>query len=151
MDFLNSLANKSKDVAGKAKKLAEVTGLNAQVAAKESEMKTVYAEIGKKVYQKKAAWKDVDFSVLFGKLEGIEAEIAKLREEIRTTKGVTLCANCGAELDMEVSFCPKCGIPVSKAEESAEETEDEAEVIDVEAKEVAAEQVVEESKAEPEV
>lgn len=147
MDFFNSLANKSKDVAGKAKMLAEVTGLNSQVGSKEAEVKIAYAEIGKLIYENKAAWKDVDLSELIGKIDGIEAEIAKLKEEIRTAKGVKLCTNCGEEIDIEVAFCPKCGTPAPKAEAPAGDTPDEAQVIDVVAEEVAAEQVVQESDA----
>lgn len=147
MDFLNSLANKSKDVAEKAKKLAEVAGLNAQIAAKESEMKTAYGEIGKKIYENKAAWKDVDLSELISKMDSVEAEIAKLKEEIRTAKGVTLCAGCGEEINQDVAFCPKCGAAAPK-EESTEDTTDEAQVIDVVAEEVAAEQVTEASETE---
>lgn len=148
MAFFDTLANKSKDVAEKAKKLAEVTGLNAQVVSKESEIKTAYGEIGKMIYENKAAWKDVDLSELIGKIEGIEAEIDKLKEEIRVTKGVKICTNCGEEIDITVAFCPKCGTPAPKVEEPAEESVDETQVIDVVAEEVAAEEVAEEPVAE---
>lgn len=140
MAFFDTLASKSKDVADKAKKMAEVASLNSQISSKETEVRNVYREIGQLIYANKAAWKDVDLSELFGKIEAAEAEIQKLKAQILVIKEIKICTQCGAEIDNTAAFCPKCGAPAPvAAEPAAEET---AEVVETTA-EIVSEEVVE--------
>lgn len=130
MAFFDALASKSKDVAEKAKKMAEVASLNAQVSSKESEIKNVCREIGTVIYQNKATWTQVDLTELFGKVEALEADIAKLKAEILAVKGSKVCAQCGAEIEKEVAFCPKCGAAAPVEEVVEEVVETTAEVVE---------------------
>lgn len=139
MAFFDTLASKSKDVAEKAKKMAEVASLNGQVGTKETEIKNVYREIGQAIYANKEAWKEVDLSELFGKIEAAEAEIAKLKAEILTLREVKICTQCGCEIDKEAAFCPKCGAAAPVVEAPVAEEA----VVDTVAEEVAAEPVSE--------
>ncbi len=141
MAFFDTLASKSKDVAEKAKKMAEVASLNSQVSTKESEIKNVYREIGQMIYASKEAWKEVDLSELFGKIEAAEAEIERLKNEILLIKEIKLCPQCGAEIENTAAFCPKCGAAAPVVEAApAEEA-----VVDTVAEEVAAEPVAEDN------
>ncbi len=139
MAFFDTLTSKSKDVAKKAKELAEVTSLNSQISSKESEIKNIYREIGKVIYENKATWKEVDLGEQFAKIEGIEEQIAKLKADILAVKGSKLCTQCGAEIAADVKFCPKCGAQAPQAPEEPKE-------IVVEATEIVEEKPAEEQE-----
>lgn len=134
MDFFNkaksTISSKSKDVAKKAKGMAEVASLNSQISSKETAIKALYLEIGKLVYETQ---KDAATGEVAEKIQNIDAymtEIEGLKAQIKTVKGVTNCEECGAELADGVAFCPKCGkkVPeklidaVVEAAEAATET-----------------------------
>lgn len=139
MAFFDTLTSKSKDVAKKAKDLAEITSLNSQIGSKESEIKNIYREIGKVIYENKAAWKEVDLGEQFAKIENLEEQIAKLKADILVIKGNKVCTQCGAEIASDMKFCPKCGA------QAPEDPEEPKEVV-VEATEIVEEKAVEEEK-----
>lgn len=143
MAFFDTLTSKSKDVAKKAKDLAEITSLNSQVSSKESEIKNIYREIGKVIYENKTAWKEVDLTEQFAKIESLEEQIAKLKADILVIKGNKVCTQCGAEIASDVKFCPKCGAQAPEASEEPKE-------VVVEATEIVEEKVAEEKPVEVE-
>ena len=64
MEFFNkvgsSISNKSKNVARKAKELAEISSLNNQINAQEDIINKICLEIGKTVYEKREAFPDTE-------------------------------------------------------------------------------------------
>lgn len=110
-----TLAARGRDVADKAKELAELNRLNGQIHAQQSKADKIYMEIGKVVYESRANWEKVDVNARLEMLDSIWREIAGLEKEVLKVRGVQLCEKCGAEIGREASFCPKCGTVV-KAE-----------------------------------
>jgi len=123
-----TLAAKSRDVADKAREMAEVNRLNGQIHSQESMAEKIYVEIGKLVYQNREDWQSMDVNSQLERLDAIGEEIARLQKEILWVKGIRKCENCGAEIDRNVSFCPKCGCAVKALKEDAEEVRDEGAV-----------------------
>lgn len=56
--FGSTISNKSKDVARKAKELAEISNLNSQISTQEEIIDKLCLEIGKVVYDKRETFPD---------------------------------------------------------------------------------------------
>lgn len=97
-----TLAAKSRDVADKAKEMAEVNRLNGQIHTQKNKAEKIYAEIGKVVYEKREDWGQLDISGRTEELDSIQAEIQRLKEEILRVKGMRECVNCGTEVSLSL-------------------------------------------------
>jgi len=114
----------AKVAATKANDIVEVTKLNLSIAAEEDKIKKIYAEVGKAVYDAYAAGKETaDFLKDYCKrIEDIEKNIKEMKDKILEMKNLKICPGCGAELEGDVNYCPKCGTkqqviqPVAKSE-----------------------------------
>lgn len=118
-----TLAAKGRDVADRAKEMAEVNRLNMQISSQKNMAEKIYTEIGKMVFENRENWKDIDVSGQLEQLDSIQTQITWLQEEVLRVKGVRRCENCGSEIDKDVAFCPKCGSVVEVTEEEAEESQ----------------------------
>lgn len=125
-----TITSKGKDVAKKAKEIAEVVSLNNQISTQEDTINKVFLEIGKSVYQLKEEWVSTELAEKFSIVDSAYEEIGKLKKEIMTLKGVKQCPGCGAEVASNAAYCPDCGTqmpeepkaPEASQEEAAEET-----------------------------
>lgn len=115
-----TLAAKGKDVADKAREMAEVNRLNGQISSQKNTAEKIYAEIGRMVYENRENWRNMDVSEPLERLDSIQTEIMRLQGEILRVKGVCRCGSCGAEIDGNVTFCPKCGFAMEVSGEEAE-------------------------------
>ncbi len=139
MEFFGKLneviTTKSKEVANKAKEIAEVTSLTGKVSAQESLIEKYYKEIGRFVYENREDACDNGLEERFKLVDAAYEEIERLKSEIRKIKGVKLCENCGNEVSGEDLFCSKCGTAVPQevpTEVVAEEVRDMTEAEDAE-------------------
>ncbi len=141
MDFFNKakekIAKTSGDVAKKAKDLAEVTKLNGQIAENERNIKNLYNEIGKYVYNNLREDAPAEIAEKMTAIDTALADITKFKSDIMKMKGQQACPQCGNEVALDVAFCPSCG---SKMPEPVVDVVDEGEVKEV------AEEVAEEVK-----
>lgn len=145
MDFFNkvgaTISTKSKDAAKKVREAGEVVKLNSQVSGKESEIKKLYSEIGKYVFENQTEGLPEEITSRIEQVKGLMKDIEALKEQVKSVKGIQNCEVCGAEISDGVAFCPKCGskVPEKVVEEAVEEATEET------TKEVAAEDSSEES------
>ncbi|GFI22548.1 hypothetical protein IMSAGC011_01324 [Lachnospiraceae bacterium] len=120
MEFFNkvgsSISNKSKDVARKAKEIAEVSNLNNQINAQEDIINKICLEIGKTVYNKRDLFPDTELEEKYTTASNAYAEIARLKSKIIFVKGAKQCPGCGIEVPLTSSFCPDCGAAVPAPE-----------------------------------
>lgn len=127
MDFFSKLGDKisstSKDVAKKAKEVAEVANLNSQINTKESTIKSTYVEIGKYVYENLKEDAPAEIAEKFEAIDALMAEIADIKKSIQVLKGVQVCPGCGKDVESGAAFCPGCGskMPEPVVEEVATE------------------------------
>lgn len=131
MDFFDKLTEKitntSKDVANKAKELADLAGLNSKIASQESLIDKYFKEIGRFMYEHKDEPCDNGLEERYKLVDSALEEIARLKKEIRKIKKIKECENCGAEVPQDAVFCCKCGtaVPEDVPEEvHAEEVRD---------------------------
>jgi ribosomal protein L40E len=124
-----TITAKSKDVAKKAKEVAEVVNLNAKISTQEEIIKKAYLEIGQKYYEKNKLDISNEFGMEFEKIAEALEEISKLKNEIQSIKNCKVCDKCGSEVEAEAAFCSKCGAQFEVESVAPEATEEEPEVV----------------------
>ena len=132
MEFFEKIGKKAsetyKSAAEKTSKVASETKLKMKIGDCNSQIKDLYKEIGKKVYEK------IEVNGKSEKTEFIEEQLSKieeLKEEIKVYQNqilelsdMKLCANCNTKMDKSAKYCPSCGA------EQPEEVVHEAEVVE---------------------
>ena len=103
--FSSTISNKSKDVAKKAKELAEISNLNSQIDLQEEIIDKLCLEIGKTVYEKRDLFPDSALAEKYTAVTNAYAEIARLHSAI-----------IGIEVALGNAFCPSCGTAVPAPE-----------------------------------
>ena len=98
-----------------------------------SEINNIYKEIGKKVYEKHVANENIDIKTELEeectKIDVLSAEIETCLKSILELKEKKQCEQCHTEIDLDATFCPKCGakqpeIEVKEAEVVGVENDD---------------------------
>lgn len=129
MDFFEKLgetiSTKSKDVAKKAKEVAEVVSLNAKISTQEDIIKKTYAQIGQKYYEKYKEDSFNEFGAEFDIINHAMEEIQHLQDEIQTIKNTKICPKCKEEVPTDSAFCSKCGAQFEVETPSSDETSEE--------------------------
>jgi len=113
-DIRDTLFNMTKSVAKTSGDLLKTTKLSMNLSSEESNLKSLYFEIGKKVheiYQYGGSLGNF-FDEKYLEIEACERKIAELKEQISVIKGVKICSKCGKSVDRTAEFCQKCGIRV---------------------------------------
>ena len=130
-DNLGKKASKAYDVtAEKTSKIAKEAKLRMKINENKSDINDIYKEIGKKVYEKHVREENIDIKTELEeectKIDVLSAEIETCLKTILELKEKKQCENCHAEIDLDNTFCPKCGAKQPEIEVK------EAEVVDME-------------------
>ena len=114
-----------------------------------------YNELGKKIYENRTngnTSSEEEIQAVCDNITTLFKEIQKAEAEILKLKDIKTCEKCSAEIDVNATFCPKCGAEQPKEEivnvEIKTEPEDakEVEIIEVHEENVTTENNEEESK-----
>ncbi|MCR5146244.1 MAG: zinc ribbon domain-containing protein [Clostridia bacterium] len=154
MGFFEDLSKKAsetyKNTAEKTNKLTREMKLKSLINDDKNKIEKIYAEIGKKVYEKHIREENIDIKAeLYNECSKIDAyakEIEDMNTEMRSLKDLRLCSKCGAEISLKAKFCPSCG---SKQEEIKTGETVNKEKVPAEAKEVEEVKVEETDVEEP--
>ena len=130
-DSLGKKASKAYDAtAEKTSKIAKEAKLRMKINENKSEIKDIYKEIGKKVYEKHVREENIDIKTELEeectKIDVLSAEIETCLKSILELKEKKQCENCHAEIELDNTYCPKCGAKQPEIEVK------EAEVVDME-------------------
>ena len=100
-----------KSLSNASKELVKTTKLNMDLSSKESELKSIYIEIGKKVHEIYAYGGSLGefFDEKYQSILLAEQQLAELKNSINIAKGVKNCGSCGKQVERSATFCPKCG------------------------------------------
>ena len=134
MGFFDNLGKKASAAydatAEKTSKIAKEAKLRMKMNENKSEINNIYKEIGKKVYEKHVREENIDIKVELEeectKIDVLSAEIETCLKSILELKEKKQCEQCHTEIDLDATFCPKCG------EKQPEIEVKEAEVVGVE-------------------
>ena len=129
MEFFDKLGKKASEAykvtADKTGKLAKEAKIRMKINEMKGQIKDIYEEIGKKVYEKHVREENIDISkdledectridVLTGEIEDRLNECLELRDKKK-------CQKCFKEIDKNMKFCPECG--AKQDDEPAKEVE----------------------------
>ena len=134
MGFFDNLGKKASAAydatAEKTSKIAKEAKLRMKMNENKSEINNIYKEIGKKVYEKHVANENIDIKTELEeectKIDVLSAEIETCLKSILELKEKKQCEQCHTEIDLDATFCPKCGAKQPEIEVK------EAEVVGVE-------------------
>ena len=138
MEFFDKLGKKASETYQEVKvrttNFSEEMKLKSKINDLKGTRSACYTEMGKHVYNDIKDNKDVDRAVITEKCDEITKlteEIEKLEAELASYSKTRKCAACGAKMDTEYKFCPKCGQEqpqVAKEEPAPEVKEEDTEV-----------------------
>ena len=137
MGFFDNLGKKASAAydatAEKTSKIAKEAKLRMKMNENKSEINNIYKEIGKQVYEKHVANENIDIKTELEeectKIDVLSAEIETCLKSILELKEKKQCEQCHTEIDLDATFCPKCGakqpeIEVKEAEVVGVENDD---------------------------
>jgi len=125
--FSKKITETAKAAAKKSGDIVEVTKLNMSISAEEDKIKKAYMEIGKLIYERYSKGKSVPEGIegICEKIKAYEDNINEMKEKIYTLKNIKICPSCNAELEMDVNFCPRCGMKQEKVKPEEQLNEEE--------------------------
>lgn len=134
MGFFDNLGKKASAAydatAEKTGKIAKEAKLKMKINENKSDINDIYKEIGRKVYEKHVREENIDIKTELEeectKIDVLSAEIETCLKSILELKEKKQCEKCHAEIDLDSTFCPKCGAKQPEVEVK------EAEVVDAE-------------------
>ena len=117
MGFFDNLGKKASAAydatAEKTSKIAKEAKLRMKMNENKSEINNIYKEIGKKVYEKHVINENIDIKTELEeectKIDVLSAEIETCLKSILELKEKKQCEQCHTEIDLDATFCPKCG------------------------------------------
>ena len=117
MGFFDTLGKKATEAYNvttkKTGELAKEAKLRMKINENKSNINDLYKEIGKKVYEKHVREENIDINTDLEeectKIDVLSAEIETCLKSILELKEKKQCENCHAEIELNASFCPKCG------------------------------------------
>ena len=135
MGFFDDLTKKAsetyKNTAEKTNKITREMRLKSMMNDYKNATEKVYAEIGKKVYEKHVREENIDIKAELAeecsKIDAYAKEIEDIRMEMLTLKDLRICKTCASEIPLSAKFCPKCG---AKQEEINNKPEEKATVVE---------------------
>ena len=117
MEFFDKLGKKASEAykvtADKTGKIAKEAKIRMHMGELKSQVKDLYVEIGKKVYEKHVREEKIDVNKELEeectKIDVLTAEIEENLKECLDLKDKKQCQQCFKEIEKSMKFCPECG------------------------------------------
>lgn len=103
------LSDSGKKAVDITKDFAEIAKLSLKVSEEEKKIADAFERIGSEYVKMFAKDENRILPEVIDSVFEAKKKIAELEERIRELKGQKICTVCGAVLDVESKFCPKCG------------------------------------------
>lgn len=125
----------SRSTMEEVQKMNEVRQLNGKVNEAQKQIRNLYSEMGKKLYEHYKEEALVGFEAEIHAISDKFVRIEELKEQIRQVKGVVLCPCCHMEVSAAERFCSNCGNKMPEVFEIVDDDE-QVEAVDVESEDV---------------
>ena len=130
--FFNKLGKKVSETydatAEKTSKLAKEAKLRMKINENKSDIKELYREIGKKVYEKHVREENIDIKTELEeectKIDVLSSEIETCLKSILELKQRKQCPKCHSEIELDSAYCPKCGEKQPEVEPEVKKADD---------------------------
>ena len=129
MEFFDKLGKKASEAykvtADKTGKLAKEAKIRMKINEMKGQIKDIYVDIGKKVYEKHIREENIDINKDLEdectRIDVLTAEIEDRLNECLELRDKKKCQKCFKEIDKNMKFCPECG--AKQDDEPAREVE----------------------------
>ena len=129
MEFFDKLGKKASEAykvtADKTGKLAKEAKIRMKINEMKGQIKDIYVDIGKKVYEKHIREENIDINKDLEdectRIDVLTAEIEDRLNECLELRDKKKCQKCFKEIDKNMKFCPECG--AKQDDEPAKEVE----------------------------
>lgn len=108
-NMMGKISQATQNTAKKVKDFSETSRLNVEINNSEKQINELYKEIGAKVFTMYHDAPIPELADLFARVDGLNANIATIREQIQAITSEGTCPNCGAKVNKDVPFCSACG------------------------------------------
>jgi len=110
-DWKSTIVDITKTITKTSGDFLKSTKLSMALSSEESNLKSIYTEIGKKVHEIYAYGGSLGkfFDEKYAEIQTAEAKIDDIRMQLDAAKGTRTCAACGHNAARAAEFCPKCG------------------------------------------
>lgn len=109
-------------MAEKTGKIAREMKLKSQMASNKAQIRELYEDIGKNVYEKHLLNENVNIKEECkddcAMIDALANEIEDLRMEILNLNNLKQCPVCHYEIELDFTYCPNCGRKQVQTEES---------------------------------
>ena len=114
MADLNEIIDKAKDLAQtageKSQDIYQISKLKVEITQLNMKLDKNYGSIGKKVYNSIKEGNEMpDFAASIEEIDLLKADIEEKKDLISAIKNAIRCPSCGADVNEDDPFCPKCG------------------------------------------
>ena len=104
------IANGATSISNSAKKAGDTARINNEINQNKKAIEETYSKLGKLVKDKlQGHIGDAEAEQLCTEIDGFNARIEELQNDLAAVKGRRYCVNCKAELPPDSLFCPECG------------------------------------------
>lgn len=119
----DTISNKSKDIAKKAKNIADITTLKSQVGTQQDIVNRAYIVLGKAYYNENKNNPSIEHEDTFKTIAKTLEKIELLKSDIQIIKGTENCPNCNAQIGKDAVYCSECGIKLTSDVSDSDESE----------------------------
>ena len=115
MDFFNTIAEKTRSLAGSASKktgnAVEVSKASIKLNQLENQLKKTFERIGTLVYEESQGFADNSdlTEICIREATSLQVEIRELQAKVKELKEKKICPKCGKENQSDKIYCESCG------------------------------------------
>jgi len=125
MGFFDQLSKKASETMQGAKdktnKISTEMKLKSKLSEKKDRINSLYSQIGQEVYVNYTNGSELISESISDKCKEIKElneEMKSINAEILALKNIRVCPHCGAQVEANSEFCPKCGKKQDEAVEN---------------------------------
>lgn len=87
-----------------------------QIKQAKWDIEKTYAKLGSVVYEMRKGAENLDdvVTLAVAEIDSLGERVEELEKQLRTYKRLGKCESCGAENDVEASYCSKCGSKIER-------------------------------------
>jgi len=125
MGFLDGLSKKSAEISSSLQesmnKSQRESRCKKTINENKAKIERTYSELGKKIYEERSINEELMnyVNVKIEEIDKLLKENDELKREVLMLNNKKICPNCGAEVDINTTFCPQCGKEQEKIEVEA--------------------------------
>lgn len=112
----DTVTTKSKEVAQKAKDMADIASINSQIKNEQEAINRALADIGQQVFDMEKDNPDSVYQKQIAAIVKSQFNIVTFEKEIAEIKGYKKCPSCGKDIPFENSHCGNCGAEYKEPE-----------------------------------